>query len=99
MGGNEETLSMFRRASTLFISGLTLVMITGGLYAYFGPANSIPSRAASLLISGVGTYVLKPWNPAVTVYPFIDTARAMLYMGIRVVATVLKHLIRALLPF
>jgi len=99
MGGNEETLSVFRRTSILFISGLTLVMITGGLYAYFGPANSIPSRAASLLISGVGTYVLKPWNPSVTVYPFIETARSVLYLGLKVTGTILKHLIRALLPF
>lgn len=89
---------MFRRASTLFISGLTLVMIGGGLYAYFGPANSIPSRAASLLISGVGTYVLKPWNPAVTVYPFIETAKATAYLVLRIAVAVAKNMLRALIP-
>jgi hypothetical protein len=92
MRGAEDALSLYRKGALLFITALAVLMTGGGLVYYAGYADSLFSNFASLLISGVGGYVLKnAFIPGANVA--LEVARAAWSIALTVVKQVLKLLL------
>ncbi|MCJ7429180.1 MAG: hypothetical protein MUP66_02200 [Candidatus Nanohaloarchaeota archaeon QJJ-5] len=89
MSGNKEATSLFRRGAVLFIAGLAVLMMAGGVALYTGYTGSTISSYAGLLISGVGGYVLKD-----ALIPGVQVATDLAKAGSTMAISVVKQLLR-----